>query len=86
MKLKKIERELLLKGLKKSVKCILTHNGFISDAEMTEVELSLLDDLANKLNETDTSVVIGDFVFCAYITGYDGGEAVAGIKINKALR
>lgn len=86
MELKEIERELLLKGAEKEVKYILTHHGFINNTEMTKGELMLLDDLANRLNDTDTAIVIDNFVFGVYVTGYNGGNALAGIKISRAVR
>jgi len=86
MELKEIERELLLKGAEKEVKYILTHGGFINNTEMTKGELQLLNDLANRLNDTDTAIVIDNFIFGVYATGYNGGIALAGIKISKAIR
>lgn len=86
MELKEIEKELLLKGAEKEVKYILTHGGFVNNTEMTKGELQLLNDLANRLNDTDTAIVIDNFVFGVYVTGYNGGNALAGIKISKAIR
>lgn len=53
---------------------------------MTKGELSSLDDLANRLNDTDTAIVIDNFVFGVYMAGYNGGNALAGIKLSKAVR
>tara|TARA_R110000803_G_C11910445_1_gene313175 strand:+ start:666 stop:926 length:261 start_codon:yes stop_codon:yes gene_type:complete len=85
MKLKEIEKELLVKGTEKEVKYILTHFGFMNNCELTKGELQLLHDLANRLNDTDTAAVVNNFVFTAYISSYNGGTALAGIKINKAI-
>ena len=86
MEVKQIEVELLLKGAERNVKYILTHTGFINNTGMSAGELSLLGDLSKRLEETDTAIVVGDFVFSAYITGYNNGNTLAGIKINKAIK
>lgn len=85
MKVKQIEIELLLKGAKKEVKYILTHSGFVNNTGMTKGEIDLLNDLANRLNDTDTVIVIDDYVFGVYVTGYNKSYALVGIKISKAI-
>jgi hypothetical protein len=86
MKLKEIERELLLKGSKKEVKYILTHNGFINNTDITNGEKQLLNDLAKRLNETDNVIIIDNIAFGVYVTGYNGGYVVAGIKVSNVIK
>ena len=86
MKLKETERELLLKGSKKDVKYILTHNGFMNNTSITKNEKKQLNDLAIRLNETDSVIIIDNVAFGVYVTGWYGDAVVAGIKVSNVIK
>ncbi len=86
MKIKKVEKELLLRGSEKGLSYILTHTGFNFNMELSDTEWKILSDLAIKITNTDSAIIINDLVFVPYWTGYNGGTALAGIKIKKAVR
>lgn len=82
MKLKTIEKELLILASKKGVSYILTHSGFVNNYELSVGEHELLTDLVREMVDNDVAIVIGDKVFTPYITSYyDEGCVTAGIKI-----
>jgi hypothetical protein len=85
MKIKEIEKELLMKAAHGGANHILTHYGFIHDPKITNGEIELLHDLAHRLHENDAAFIIEDFAFTAYIDSYNGGCVNAGIKINEAI-
>jgi hypothetical protein len=85
MELKTIEKELLIKAAKKNVKNILTHGGFVNNCNLSDGDRKLLRNLSAEIKENDIAIIIEDKVFTPYIAGYNGGDALAGIKISKAI-
>ena len=85
MELKTIEKELLIKAVKKDVSYILTHGGFINNCELSKGEHELLNNLAYEIKEKDIAIVIDNKAFTPYITGYNGSYTLAGIKISTVV-
>lgn len=87
MKIKKIILEILeakrLVVEAKNDTYILTHKGFINNAELSDGEMEVLEDLSADLNKENLAILIGNIVYTAYIADYDGGTELAGIKIRK---
>ena len=85
MSTKEIEKELLIKASKKDVKYILTHSGFVNNCTLSKGECELLNNLSHEMQNNDIAFVIDNKVFSPYITGYNGGYVLAGIKISTAV-
>jgi hypothetical protein len=83
MELKLIEKELLIKSLNNNDDgLILTHGGFINNCGLSKGEIELLNNLAIEMKNNKTAIVLNNKVFSPYVTGYDGGIALAGIQIS----
>ena len=85
MELKNNVKEALIKASKKDVNYILTHGGFINNCDLSESEINLLHDLAKEINKKNIVIVIDDKAFTTYMSGYNGGYTIAGIKINSIV-
>ena len=85
MEIKEIEKELLIKASKKNLRYILTHGGFINNCNLSKSEYMLLNNLAHEIQDNNIVILIEDMAFSPYITGYNGGYVLAGIKISTVV-
>ena len=77
--------KLLLRGVELKHNYILTHRGFINNIGLNFNESHHLQKLAEKLDKTNSAMVIGKHVFTPYWGGYNSGFVIAGIKISKIV-
>lgn len=85
MELKEIEKEILVKCATKEVSYILTSNGFINNCGLTEGEIKLLHELAKELKQNDFAILLNGKIYTPYMTDYNNGYILAGIKIYSIL-
>lgn len=87
--LKETEKELLIKASQKNKviknKVIYTHYVYVNNADLSNNELEILNNLVNEMVEKDFCVVLNGKVFYPYISEYSGGTALAGIRMGNVL-
>lgn len=76
-------KKLLKKCLKQNVEYVLTHRGFVNNCNLTDIEYSYLQLLAKELESDAIVIIFDDTALTPYITSYNGGYELAGIKFNK---
>ena len=75
-------KKILLKCKSKDVGYILTHDGFIDNCDLNREELSHLRELASELQDRDLIITFDGIAISPYVTSYNGGQVLAGIKFN----
>ena len=76
-------KKLLQKCLNRKVEHVLLKEGFNNNCDLDSLEINLLQDLAIELNTSDLVITFDDVAVTPYITSYNGGDALAGLKFNK---
>ena len=76
-------KNILLKCLKKDKEYVLTHTGFINNCDITEKERESLHDLAEEMKFDNLVICFDNTAITPYVTSYNGGYVLAGIKFNK---
>lgn len=75
-------KKMLQKCLKQDKNHVLLHDGFINNCNLTKTEKEQLLKLAEELYLKNLVIVFDNIAFTHYITSYDGGQVLAGIKFN----
>ena len=79
-------KKLLQKCLKKKVEYVLLKEGFNNNCDLDSLEINLLQDLTIELNTSDLVITFDDVAVTPYITSYNGGDTLVGLKFNKLER
>lgn len=76
-------KKILKKCWEQNVEYVLTHKGFVNNCDLTNIEYSYLNLLAVELNSDATIIIFDNIALTPYVTSYNGGHTLAGIKFNK---
>jgi len=76
-------KKILQKCIAQNVEFVLIHKGFINNCKLTDIEYSYLQLLAEELKSDAIVITFDDIALTPYITSYNGGVVLAGIKFNK---
>lgn len=75
-------KKMLQKCLKQDKNYVLLHDGFTDNCNLTKTEKEQLLKLAEELYLKNLVIVFDNTAFTPYITSYNGGQVLAGIKFN----
>ena len=62
---------------------VLIGEGFSNNCNLQQNQIESLYKLAEEMKEDNLVIVFDDIAFTPYITSYNGGHVLAGIKFNK---
>ena len=76
-------KKMLQKCVEQGEEHVLLRPGFNNNCNLPYNQIESLYKLAEEMNNDNLVIIFDDIAFTPYITSYNGGYVLAGIKFNK---